>query len=71
MHPAGSLPLTKEEEEEEEEDQPEPVYIQMDPDEYIQPPSLYYASKDLLHKRPDLKSEVRNTFPGRVVWKCD
>ena len=64
MHPAGSLPLMKEDKEEEEggeedEDQPEPVYIQMDPDEYIKPPSTYYASKELLGKGPDLKAKVR------------
>ena len=52
MHPATTgLPPT-EEEEEEEEDQPEDVYIEMDPTEYISPPTLYYD-------KVELKAEVR------------
>ena len=52
MHPATmstNLPPT---EEEEEEDQPEEVYIEMDPTEYIRPPSLFYD-------KAELKAEVR------------
>ena len=50
MHPATStLPPT---EEEEEEDQPEDVYIEMDSNEYISPPTLYYD-------RVELKIQVR------------
>ena len=45
-----NLPPT--EEEEKEEDQPEEVYIEMDPTEYIRPPSLFYD-------RAELKAEVR------------
>ena len=56
MHPATtSLPST--EEEEEEEDQPEDVYIEMDPTEYISPPTLYYD-------RVELKAEVRRGDGG-------
>ena len=62
MHPATtSLPST--EEEEEEEDQPEDVYIEMDPTEYISPPTLYYD-------RVELKAEVRRGGwrVGREGW---
>ena len=53
MHPATmSTNLPPTEEEEEEEDQPEEVYIEMDPTEYIPPPTLFYD-------KAELKAEVR------------
>ena len=47
-----STNLAPTEEEEEEEDQPEEVYIEMDPTEYIPPPTLFYD-------KAELKAEVR------------
>lgn len=58
MHPADQSSLTEEEENLYWNDDPneDPVYIVMDPQEFIPPPKLYYASKDLLTKRPDLRA---------------
>ena len=47
-------------------DEAEPVYIEMNPEEFVPPTSnkneLYYASKDLLSHRPDLQAKkVSNT----------
>ena len=60
-----NLPPT--EEEEEEEDQPEEVYIEMDPTEYIPPPTLFYD-------KAELKAEVRKRGReggggGKGCWK--
>ena len=38
-------------------DEPEPVYIEMNPAEFVPPNELYYASKDLLSHRPDLQAK--------------
>ena len=78
MHPATmSTNLPPTEEEEEEEDQPEEVYIEMDPTEYIPPPTLFYD-------KAELKAEVRKRGRkgggggrvregeggGRVEWRA-
>ncbi len=44
-------------------DKPEPIYIEMNSQDFVRPPpekpeSLYYATKDLLFKRKDLQVQV-------------
>lgn len=43
-------------------DEPEPVYIEMNPEEFVPPNKLYYASKDLLSHRPDLQAKKVSTI---------
>ena len=48
-------------------DEPEPVYIEMNPDEFLPPNKLHYASKGLLTNRPNLNHKQVNTFAGSHV----
>ncbi len=67
MHPvtsvspdhASSLAVSGEEgtQEEEEDEGGEEIYIEMNADEYIPPPSIYYASTDLVGPRRDLQAD--------------
>ena len=48
-------------------DEPEPVYIEMNPEEFVPPNKLHYASKDLLTNRSDLKTKQVSVSAGLYV----
>ena len=56
-------------------DEPEPVYIEMNPEEFVPPTNknnnkLYYASKDLLSHRPDLQAKKVSRQSRVCVCAC-
>ena len=48
----------------------EPVYIEMNPEEFVPPNKLYYASKDLLSHRPDLHAKKVNDLWNMCTCVC-